>query len=66
MRWGCNLSRAGRKLYWVEMYQIVLAGHPRPVRHLESTLIATGVAGRPRGEEGAPDRDTEQAVGPTP
>ena len=42
---------------------LVLAGYPRPVRHLESTQIATGVAGRPHGEEGAADRDSEHAVG---
>jgi|GEM_PF-2953513 len=31
----------------LEMYQIVLAGYPRRVRHVESSHIATGVAGRP-------------------
>ena len=28
----------------VEMYQIVLAGHPRPVTRAQSSHIATGVA----------------------
>ena len=57
---GCEARWLGIK---VEMYQIVLAGHPRPKRHIESSPIATGVATEAGTAVVRGRSDSEHAVG---